>query len=278
MSSNPQLFTINTYSYILRFGALECLDHLARQGWTRFEFMLFPGHLWPAELDAGSRCKLRDDIIARELRLQTFNMPNIDINIAAATRGMRDYSLSILSEAIVLAGELGVPNVLIGPGKANPLFPLPDDRMTEYFFAALDKLVPLARRCGTSLSIENLPFAFLPDAESLMRALDQYGDEEVGVVYDVANAVFHGEDPLEGLKRVQKRLRFVHLSDTNRTVYRHDPVGSGVVPFAGIPPVLGEIGHREAPVLEIITTNPDADIADSARNLAAMGWSGTGDA
>ena len=272
MRPSPQAFAVNTYSYIMSHGARECLDHLAQQGYTDFELMLFPGHLWPPELDAGARRALRGHIGSHELRVTTLNMPNIDFNIAAATREMREYSLGILREAVVMAGDLGVPGVLIGPGKQNPLFSLPQTRMMDYFFAALDALVPLAERCGTTMLIENLPFAFLPDAQSLMSALARYGNPRVGIVYDVANAVFHGEDPVDGLRQVRERLRLVHLSDTRRDVYRHDPVGYGIVPFARLPAALDEIGHREAPMLEIITNRPDQDIRDSAQKLSALDW------
>jgi len=270
----PQAFAVNTYSYIMSHGARECLDHLAEQGYADFELMLFPGHLWPPEIDAGERRALRSHIGSRELRVVTLNMPNIDFNIAAATREMREYSLGILSQGVIMAGDLGIPGVIIGPGKPNPLFPLPQARMMDYFFAALDALVPLAQRCGTALLIENLPFAFLPDAASLMAALARYGNPAVGVVYDVANAVFHGEDPVDGLRQVRERLRLVHLSDTGRDVYRHAPVGHGVVPFASLPAVLDEIGYRERPMLEIITNHPDQDIRDSAQKLSALGWAG----
>jgi len=67
-------------------------------------------------------------------------------------------------------------------------------------------------------------------------------------------------------------VEIVHLSDTSRAVYKHDPVGMGDVPFAAITPVLEEIGYRELPVLEIVSRNADAEIADSARRLAAMGY------
>ena len=44
------------------------------------------------------------------------------------------------------------------------------------------------------------------------------------------------------------------------------------MPFAAVAPVLTEIGYRELPVLEVISRKPDADIADSARRLAALGY------
>ena len=44
---------------------------------------------------------------------------------------------------------------------------MPRERMLEHFYRALDRLAPLAREAGTRLLVENMPFAFLPDAESL---------------------------------------------------------------------------------------------------------------
>jgi sugar phosphate isomerase/epimerase len=186
---------------------------------------------------------------------------------------MRAYTLDLLRGVVALAGDLEVPGVVIGPGKANPLFPAPKDRLTSYFHQALDVLVPLAEQAGTGLWVENMPFAFLPAADELMQAIDAYGNDDIGVVYDVANGVFIGEDPAVGLERVKARLRLVHLSDTTTKVYRHDPVGQGDVRFAEVPAALRAVGYEELPMLEIIATgDADADIRDSIDKLWAMGW------
>ena len=273
MSRNIYPFAINTYSYTLSHTAKDCLTHLADQGYTDFELMMYPGHIWPKDLDKAARDDLRRHIAEHGLRVVTLNMPNIDLNVAGAAEEMRSYTLDLLDGVVELAGDLDVPGVIIGPGKANPLLPSPKDRLMDYFFAAFDRLVPLAEKVGTQIYVENMPFAFLPDADSLMAALDDYGNDDIGVVYDIANGVFIGENPAEGLHRVQKRLRLVHLSDTGRSVYRHDPVGLGVVPFADIPQALRDVGHDELPMLEIISQNADRDFRDSAEKLFEMGWS-----
>jgi len=143
--------------------------------------------------------------------------------------------------------------------------------MVSYFYRALDTLAPLARQVGTRLFIENMPFAFLPDAESLMKVVDGYGDDSIRVIYDMANAHFIGEAPTEGLRRVRDRLSLVHFSDTTRRSYKHDPLGCGDVPLAGIASVLKEVGYNELPMLEVISLNPDADIAGSCRILQQAG-------
>jgi L-ribulose-5-phosphate 3-epimerase len=265
-------FGINTYAYTGSHAAADCLNHLADQGYRDFELMMVPGHLWPAHADAQARRALRWLIEERGLRLVSLNMPNIDFNIAALAEEMRRHTLGLLHAILGLAGDLGVPGVVIGPGKANPLMPAPEDVLLGHFFRALDELAPHAERAGTKLYVENMPFAFLPKADQLMAALERYGDERIAVIYDVANGHFAGEDPTLGLRRVSPRLALVHLSDTPREVYRHSAIGEGSVPFAAVLPVLEEVGYRDLPMLEIIADDPDRAIADSIRRLLELGW------
>jgi sugar phosphate isomerase/epimerase len=263
-------FGCNTYSYMRSLSAEDCLVHLADLGFQDFELMVHPGHLWPAASSAEQRRSLRHLIEAGALRLVTLNMPNIDINIAAAAAEMRAYSLSLLVQTVRLAGELGARGVVIGPGKANPLFPADAEELLGHFYAALDALCPEAEACGTALWVENMPFAFLPAIGPLLAALKRYGNDAIRIVYDAANAHFIGEDFADGLRQCRQRLALVHLSDTGQQAYRHDPVGQGTVPFAVVLRACAEIGLSMRPMLEIISRDPDKDILASARKLAAI--------
>ena len=105
-----------------------------------------------------------------------------------------------------------------------------------------------------------------------MNVVDGYGDESFRVIYDVANAHVIGEAPTDGLRRVRDRLSLVHFSDTTRQSYKHDPLGCGDVPLAGIALAMKEIGYTDLPMLEVISYNPDADIGDSCRRLQQAGF------
>lgn len=181
-------------------------------------------------------------------------------------------TLGILCGVVDLAGDLGADGVVIGTGKANPLFPMQRERMVDHFYRALDLLVPLAESKGTAIFVENMPFGFLPRIDEMLQAIEQYGDSRIGVVYDVANGHFMKEDPCQGLRACASRLRVVHLSDTNQSVYKHDAVGLGTVDFQPLPAVLEEIGFRGKSVLEIIDKNPDEAIAASVSELTRRGW------
>ena len=274
-SSDASLFGANTYSYMRSHSAEACLARLADQGFDEFEIMVHPGHLWPSDMSAEQRRALRRTIESGKLKLVSLNMPNIDINVAAAAQGMRFYSLNLLIETVRLAGELGARGVVIGPGKANPLFPASADELTKHFFDALDLLCPVAESSGTALWVENMPFAFLPGIGELLAALKQYGNDAVRIIYDIPNAYFIGEDFVDGLQQCRPFLELVHLSDTGRPAYRHDPVGLGTVPFAEVPRALEAIGYdatKPKPMLEIISRDPDRDIIASASKLAVLGF------
>ncbi len=266
------MFGANTYSYMRSHGAAACLTRLATLGFREFEVMVHPGHLWPAELSSAQRAELRQLIETSGWTLTALNMPNIDINVAAAAPGMRAYSLALLEDTVRLAGDLGARGVVIGPGKANPLFPADASELIGYFFTALDRLCPVAEQSGTALWLENMPFAFLPRIAECIDALDRYGNDAIRAVYDIANAWFIGEDFAAGLKVCRTRLALVHLSDTGRQAYRHDPVGIGSVPFAEVPRALAAVGYTALPMLEIISRDPDRDIVASANTLVQLGF------
>ena len=262
-------FAINTYSYTQSMSAIDCVRVLAERGVRCVELMLYPGHLWITDSRVTLR-NLRRTIEDNGVSLVTLNGPNIDLNIAAATDEMRKHSIGLNKEYLRLAAELNAKALILGPGKPNPLFPLPVEAMEPHFFRALDVLLPVAAREGIELWAENMPFAFLPGADGLMDSLGRYGADEIGVCYDVANAHFIGEDPVAGFDRVAGRLRLVHLSDTNQSVYRHDPVGMGDVDFAAVAVKIGTLGLERAPMLEIISRSPDRDIAQSIEALSAL--------
>jgi sugar phosphate isomerase/epimerase len=265
-------FGANTYSYMRSHGAAACLARLAELDFREFEVMAHPGHLWPADMSGQDRGELRRLIARNDWTLTSLNMPNIDINVAAAAPGMRAYSLALVEDIVRLAGDLGARGVVIGPGKANPLFPADASELIGHFYAALDRLCPVAQACGTALWVENMPFAFLPGIGELMDALDRYGNDALRIVYDIANAYFIGEDFAAGLQRCRARLALAHLSDTGREAYRHDAVGLGTVPFGEVPGALAAVGYRARPMLEIISRDPDRDIVASAERLARLGF------
>lgn len=272
MSDFGSLFGINTYAYSQNMSAADCMRHLVDKGARAFELMLYPGHLWITD-SPETIADLRNVISSNNLELTTLNAPNIDLNITAATEEMREFSLELNRKYLRIAGELGAAGLILGPGKSNPLFPLPAEVLEGHFFRALDILVPIAESCGVELFVENMPFAFLPSTDDVMSSLARYGNDDIKVCYDVANAHFVDEDPVEGLERVVPRLALIHFSDTTKTIFRHDAVGEGDVDFSPLPEAIAKVGYSRPVMLEIISDSPDPDIAKSISTLHQLGFS-----
>jgi sugar phosphate isomerase/epimerase len=269
-------FALNTYSYLLRGPIADHLTGFAEAGFRELELMMYPGHLWPPAMAPGEGGTLRRTLDGLGLRVRTLNQPNVDLNVAAASPEMRRYTLDVLRAVVTLAGELGAEGVVVGPGKANPLQPAPTETLLGWTFQALDELVPHADACATRVLVENMPVAYLADAEGMMAAVERHGAGQIGVVYDIANAHFIGEDLAAGFARVAPRLHTVHVSDTTRARYLHAPVGTGDVDFAAGLAGARAAGHARRAVLEIIGDDPAREVPDSARRLAALGWGGPG--
>lgn len=272
MNASVSNFGCNTYAYMMSESAGTTIARLADVGFCEFELMVHPGHVWPADLSAGKRLVLRGQIEERRVELTALNLPNIDMNIASTVPEMRRYSVDLLAETVRLAGELGARGVIMSPGKSSPLFPASEVELTGYFFAALDRLAPIAAASGTALWLENVPTTWIPTIRGLMASLKRYGNDAVRIIYDIPNAHFIAEDFVEGLKHCRERLELVHLSDTGQTVFRHDPVGLGTVPFTQVPAALAAVGYARRPMLEIISRDADRDVIASADKLAAMGF------
>lgn len=249
--------TINSYGFLWSHRADEAVQLLLERGYSEFELMLQPPHL---SLDPQSPegQAIRSMIAAGTIRVHSLNMPSLDLNLASAVAEMRDYSVTMFSRQIRLAGALGVGKLVVAPGRVSPLFPAPAELLQQWLADALDILLPLAREEGVVLAVENLPIAALPQATDLLGFLELMGmPPNLGICYDVANAHYIAEDPLEGILLLKDHLEIIHFSDTRRDRWRHDIIGEGDIGFPRICGLLDEIGWTGPLVLEIISRGSD---------------------
>lgn len=264
---------INCYSYIWRHSAYETLAHLAERGHRHFELMVNWPHLWPSAMGNAARRRIGRLLEEKNLKVLSLAPPMLDLNLVSNSPEVRRYSIDHYIDVIRLAGEWCAPWVVVVPGKIHPLLPLPSHFRDKWFEEALEEMDRAAENEGVKLTIENVPSSYLPNADDLMRRLREIGNPRLGVTYDVANAVFAGEDPAEGLRIVAPKLEFVHLSDTGLSTWAHSTIGTGVVPFDRIASALDEIRFTGPSTLEIISHTPDEDIAASCKSLSDFGWS-----
>lgn len=265
-------FICNTFSYIWTHPFHDCIGQLTDLGFNKFEVLLTSPHLWPEDCDAAHRRRLVQTLEACDARIVSLNAGGFDNNLASPGRSVRAFAQQYLRDTIDLAADLGAHDVVMAPGLGRGLLPPSHHAMSGWFREGLEALVKHAESRDVRLLLENVPFSFLPRVDQLMAAIEGLPPERVGIVYDVANAVFVREDPVEGLKAALSRIRLIHLSDTPLNTWRHDPVGRGVVPFEQVGAALRDLDCAAPLVLEIITETPEQDILSSATALTRMGF------
>ena len=58
MENRRDAFCINTYSYTMTHTAADSIERLADFGFRAAELMMYPGHLWPADMSDGDVAEL----------------------------------------------------------------------------------------------------------------------------------------------------------------------------------------------------------------------------
>ncbi len=258
-------------SFMWRNSAREALEALAREGYRRFELMAQPPHLDPM-MDRTQLAELARFLREADVTVETINLPSLDQNLASASPQMREYSIRLYESLIGVAEALGAKAIITVTGRVNPLIAPPREDLERWFGQSFERVLRAADRAGIDLWLENIPMGVYARAEQLAAFAERLASPRVGICYDIANAHFIGEDATAGLEIVRAHLRIVHLSDTGREAWRHDPVGRGSCDFAGFGRKLQEIGYAGTSMLEIVAEPAVENITSSHDKLAAWGW------
>jgi sugar phosphate isomerase/epimerase len=260
----------STFSFMWSEPALSAMQKLKALGLNDFDVIMVPGHLWHDELGAGDRAALARALRAEGMRLESLNLPALDVNLASCVREVRHYAVDVYAKAMQLCRDLGGRAVVVVPGRVSGLWP-PAQRDSESWLAeALERLLETADALDLDLYIESHPQTPIPTVDRIERFLARIEHRRLKVAYDVSNAEFVSENQVDALRRLAPRLGQVHLSDGTRTRWRHDRVGLGTVDFRAILDVLDAIGFAGVRLLEIISPSALDDIAASKRALEAL--------
>ncbi len=267
----------STFPFLYSHTGIGALQHLAGQGYRNFEMMIFPPHLWPAEMTPVGKRALRNWLDGEGASITSFCYPLLDNNPNSTCSIMRRYTLDRYKEAIDLAALVGCPLVCAIPGAINSLINPPVPWMRDWFIRGMQELVAHAKGSSTEVILENVPFTFLPTAQDMLDVANEI-DVSVGINFDICNSAYIKEDVVAAIRMLGSRIRNVHISDTGFEAFKHDRLGTGIVAPGPAAAALREIGYQGLTVLEIITdaaqpgTDPDGDLAASHEILASHGW------
>lgn len=218
----------------LAFSTLGCpdwtwrqaVDHGSAIGFDAIEWRGGPeGHVSP-RWSAGDRAALRRRMASRGIGALAVTAYSV---FASPDPAVRAANAADLSAHVELAADLGARAVRTFLGSRDE-----GDGSIDLVPRVGDALRPVVERAaglGVAIAIE--PHDDFVDAPSVAAVLQAVGHENLGVVWDVANAWAEGESPDAGLAVLGPWIRYVQLKDgTGRgATWRLTAIGEGEVPL-----------------------------------------------
>jgi L-ribulose-5-phosphate 3-epimerase len=134
----------------------------------------------------------------------------------------RNGAARILRRQIETAARLATDTILVVPGAVGADF-IPGAEEVPYDVAwqrsgeLIGSALPLARKHGITIGIENVWNKFLLSPLEMKTFIDQFGDKHVGAYFDVGNALANGY-PEHWIRILGKRVQRVPLKDYRRGV------------------------------------------------------------
>ncbi|MDE1948603.1 MAG: sugar phosphate isomerase/epimerase [Burkholderiales bacterium] len=265
---------ISTFSYLWSKSAIDAIAELSRAGYREFEVPISAPHCWPADMAPAVRSQAKRRLQDCAARVRSLNAGGYDINLASPAANMRRKSIDHIKEVMDLAFEWGSTEVVISPGTRRPMISPPLAKALDWLNESLEVLLPRAEQAGVRLLLENTPYCFLPTLEEMTGVVKRFRSDRLKIVYDVANAAYIDEDPVQALRAGSSEVVLVHISDTGREVWGHDPIGTGVIDFEALGKVVDATCKTENAVLEIIREkNPLTEMHNGISELEKRGWS-----
>ncbi len=265
---------VSTFSYIYSHGALETMLHLGELGFRTFELVVFPPHVWPADLGADDRRDIRDRLDDKGLSIHSLCFPLDDNNLHSMLPEVRQCTKDMYKRVIELGHDWNVPHALVLSGKVHPFFSPPTESLKGWLADGVAELAPLAADAGVKLLLENVPGTMMATADDLLAMWKRIGDDRVGINLDMCNAYSGGDKPEDAFRKLKDHVSLIHLADRGPDHHEKQPIGSGIVDYAAVGAALTEAGYDGYSMLEIITNdNPDDAIVTSRERLAQWGWS-----
>jgi sugar phosphate isomerase/epimerase len=263
---------VHTFGFIWDRDALQATEDLAAQGFRNFQYLVGSPHLDPWAADRSMLPAIRQAVDRVGGTIIAVDLPSSETNLASVNQAVVDFAVSAYLKVLDVASDLGASWLTINSGRKHGLLPPPDDRLLTIYRGALQRLVKAAQPRGVRLLLENIPGMLLADSNAAKAFLDEEDYGLVDVLYDVTNATGIGEDPAQGIRTLGQRIKLVHLSDAPKGQWRHDPIGTGAIDFAGIRAALSDIGYTQGAVIEAISQNTLPDLVASRTRLKEMGW------
>lgn len=256
----------STFSFMWQEPVLASLQRLKSIGLNDSDVMMVPGHLWFDDGHAALMSQMRRE----NLRIDSLNLPSLDLNICSVVKEVRDYAIETFLRTLDLADMLEARAIVVVPGRISGLFPPDHDQTITWLADGIAQLGERAERLGKIVLLESHPLTPVPRASDIGPFVEQFASPHIKIAYDVASAEFISEDQPEAIAYLGRNIGQFHLSDSPRTAWRHDAIGKGTVPIKAVLEAIEKTHKDTIAIVEIISSDPETDIRRSLSALAGQ--------
>jgi sugar phosphate isomerase/epimerase len=261
----------STYSFLWRAELEMAVGDIAKAGFQRMELLAAPPYVdageWEVAADRIGTASRRAGVAVHSVAPS-----GVDVNLASPDSTMREWSVGYFATIGRLAAAVGARWLIIHPGRRHPLRPAPNDHYRQWVIDGVRRILDAMSCIEIGVLVENTPTGILDTGAEIAQLIETVDSDVLRVCYDVANGHM-AEDVDEGLTAAGQHLGLVHLSDTTRASWAHDPIGAGELDFEQVARTVSALRYEGEFVLE--TLHP-GDVAQGfAGDLAALrkaGW------
>jgi sugar phosphate isomerase/epimerase len=164
---------------------------------------------------------------------------------------LAQFGTEYLKAAINFAAQTDCPIVMSDEGPLSSDW-MDLDKSFDIMCFALEQVVKYARSRSVRYAME-LHNAITAQPDYVVRLLDRFGPEDLGVNFDTGNSFLAGNDPVEYISRIADRVIHVHIKDIPASQLDQRgkvtgtrvgvAAGDGEVDLPGIIEVLKNVGY-----------------------------------
>ena len=145
-----------------REPALDSMRNMRAFGLNDFDVIVVPGHLWPTELSAADRRQLANSLQTEDIRIESLNLPALDLNLASCIPEVRAYSVGVFQENLRLSMELGGNGVVVVPGRVSSLLPPQFSDVINWLVDSMERVLKSADETAQTIFMECIPSRRFP--------------------------------------------------------------------------------------------------------------------
>lgn len=248
---------MNSGTFPATLNPFQKVEATARVGATGLELNIDANQLWTQRLTKADRAALRKQAQDAGVEITSLCMnAHWVFNLASPDVRIRDLGVSLLLDAIAMAGEVGATAILI-PGCDQDQSP---ENNWALFRDGVMQAIGPAQRAGVKLALEAVNKPLLYDTAKLLQMIEDCGGADVlGIYLDVGNSTSSGLNPADEIRAAKGRTVLTHVKDWNPANRNERLLGAGAVDFPASLTALREIGYDGYLLVELPPDPNDGD-------------------